>query len=116
MRSVEDLAGTETDESPAASPAVTINRVTSIGRPTISVNAGTETVQFVHPLGGVVARLAEALERTEPEPITIAVMRLDVVADLRWRDDAALEAELAQRLLEQLVPADPSPTRGTVPG
>jgi hypothetical protein len=38
----------------------------------------------------VVAPIAEALKRCQPEFVDVAVMRLDVIADCRWRDDAAL--------------------------
>jgi hypothetical protein len=36
--------------------------------------------------------LAEAHERAEPEFVDVAVMRLDVIADCRRLDEAALEA------------------------
>jgi hypothetical protein len=38
-------------------------------------------------------------------------MRLDVIVDRRWLDDAALKAELAKSVLDQLVSSDPGPTR-----
>ena len=67
------------------------------------------------PLSAVVATLAEALERTKPEFVDVAVMRLDVIADCRRLDDAALKAEFAQRVFEQLVPPNPRPAPGAVP-
>jgi hypothetical protein len=39
--------------------------------------------------------LAKWLERAKPELIDVAVMRLNVVADLRRRNNAALQAEFA---------------------
>jgi hypothetical protein len=42
-----------------------------------------------------VTRLAKRLKRAEPELVHVAAMRLNVIADLRRRDDAALETELA---------------------
>jgi hypothetical protein len=42
------------------------------------------------------APLAQALKRTEPEFVDIAVVRLDVIADRRRRDDAALQAEVVR--------------------
>jgi hypothetical protein len=43
------------------------------------------------------------------------MMRLDVVADHCRCDETALEAELTQRVLEQLVLPDPSPACSAVP-
>jgi hypothetical protein len=57
-----------------------------------------------------VTLLAERLERTEPEPIDVAAMRLDVITDGRGLDDAAIEAECTQRVFAQLVPSDFSPS------
>jgi hypothetical protein len=37
-------------------------------------------------------------------------VRLDVVADRRQRDDGALQAIFAKRMLEQLVLPDPGPS------
>ena len=54
--------------------------------------------------------LAQALERTEPEFVDVAVMWLDVVADFCCGDDTALETERAQRVFAQLVPPDSSPS------
>jgi hypothetical protein len=67
------------------------------------------------PLRGVVLALAEALERTEPELVDVAVMWLDVIADFRRLDDAALCAILAHRLFAQLVSSDASPASRGVP-
>jgi len=44
-----------------------------------------------------VAPLAQALKRAEPEFVDIATVRLDVIAGCR-SDDAALQAELAERM------------------
>ena len=67
------------------------------------------------PLAGIVATFAEAHERAEPKFVHVAMMRLDVIADCRSLDDAALEAEHAQRVFEQLVPPNPRPAPGAVP-
>jgi hypothetical protein len=67
------------------------------------------------PLRRVVASLAERLERAEPEFVDVAVMWLDVIADFRRRDDAALETERTKRVFAQLLPSDPSPASGGVP-
>jgi hypothetical protein len=45
-----------------------------------------------------VATFAEAHERAKPEFVDVAVMRINVIADCRRLDDAALQAERAQRM------------------
>jgi hypothetical protein len=62
-----------------------------------------------------VAPLAQALKRAEPEFVDIATVRLDVIADGGRSDDAALQAELAERMREQLLLPNPGPARGAVP-
>jgi hypothetical protein len=62
-----------------------------------------------------VTRFAERLERAEPEFVDVAVVRLNVITDFRRGYDAALEAKLAKRMLEQLVLPDPDPALGAVP-
>jgi hypothetical protein len=62
-----------------------------------------------------VAPLAQALKRAEPEFLDIATVRLDVIADGGRSDDAALQAELAERMREQLLLPNPGPARGAVP-
>ena len=86
-----------------------------VQRHAIKANIGAETVRLNEPLRGVVAALAQALERTEPEFVDVAVMRLDVIADCRRRDDSALQAERAQRMFAQLVPSDSRPASRGVP-
>ena len=41
--------------------------------------------------------------------VDIAAMRLDVITDRRRCDNASLQAILAKRMREQLVPPDPRP-------
>jgi len=53
-----------------------------VQRPAIQANIGAETVRLNEPLRGVVAALAQALERTEPEFVDVAVMRPGVIAFL----------------------------------
>jgi hypothetical protein len=83
-----------------------ITRMPRIDRPPIKANIGAETACLDKPLGTVVATLAQALKRAEPEFVDIAVMWLDVIADFRRLDDAALCAILAQRMFTQLVASD----------
>jgi hypothetical protein len=63
--------------------------------PPIKANIPPETTQLDEPLRTVVTRFAERLEWAEPELVHVAAMRLDVIADCRRRNDAALETELA---------------------
>lgn len=49
-------------------------------------------------LRAVVAPLAEAHERADPEFVDVAVVRLDVITNLCRRDFAALEAERAEEV------------------
>ena len=67
-----------------------------VQRHAIKADIGAETAQLDEPLRGVVAPFAQALERTKPEFVDVAVMWLDVIADFRRRDDAELEAERTQ--------------------
>jgi hypothetical protein len=62
--------------------------------PAIKPDIGTETTRLDEPLRAVVTWLAERLERAEPEFVDVAAMRLDVIADCRRRDDAAIHAIL----------------------
>jgi hypothetical protein len=100
---------------PELSSSHPIHRIARVQRPPVQAYFRAETVQLDEPLRGVVTMLAERLERTEPELIDIAMVRLDMVTDRRGHDDAAFQAILAKRMLEQLVPPDPCPASGTVP-
>jgi len=86
-----------------------------VQRHAIKADIGAETVRLDKPLSAVVATLAEALERTKPEFVDVAVMRLNVIADGRRCDDGALQAILTKRVFEQLVPPDASPASRRVP-
>ena len=66
-----------------------------IERPAIEANVGTIPALLDKPLRAVMARLAQTLKRPQPKLIHVTTMWLDVIADLRWGDDAALKAELA---------------------
>jgi hypothetical protein len=92
-----------------------ITRMPRNERPPIQADIRAETVRFDKPLRGVVATLAQALERTKPGFVDIAVMRLDVIADFCGRDDTALETECAQRMFPHLVPSDSGPASRGVP-
>jgi hypothetical protein len=66
-----------------------------VKRPSIQTNIGPEPPRLEKSLRAVVTWFAKRLERTEPELIDVPVMRLDVIADFRRRNDAALETECA---------------------
>jgi hypothetical protein len=56
----------------------TVDRMARVQRQAIKANIGAETARLDEQLSTVVAALAEALERTEPEFVDVAVMWLDV--------------------------------------
>jgi hypothetical protein len=64
-----------------------IDWVVRVERPTIESDAGVVAASFDKPLRAVMTPLAERLERTEPEFVDIPPMRLDVITDLRRRDN-----------------------------
>ena len=64
-----------------------IGRVARVQRPSIQADIGAEPVQLDKSLRGVVTFLAKRLEGAEPEFVDIAPMRLDVITDLRRRDN-----------------------------
>jgi hypothetical protein len=89
--------------------------MTWIQRPAVKPYIRPEATQLDKPLRRVVTFLAQALKRPKPEFIDIAMMWFEVIADDGRCDETALEAELTQRLLEQLVLPDPSPACSAVP-
>jgi hypothetical protein len=58
--------------------------------------------------------LAQALQLAGDDRVPVAPVRHDVIHDVRRRHDSALQAELAQRMLCQLMVAQPLPARGLV--
>jgi hypothetical protein len=86
-----------------------------VQRPPIQADIGAETVELDEPFRGVVATLAQAHKRAEPELVDVAMMWLDVIADGRQRDDAAPKAIFTKRVFEQLVLPDPGPASRGVP-
>jgi hypothetical protein len=87
-----------------------------IERPAVKADIRAIAARLDVLFGPVVARFAERLKWSEPERVDVAAVRLDVVADLRRRNATALETILAERVREQLVPPDPAPAGGAVPG
>jgi hypothetical protein len=89
--------------------------MTRVHKPAIEVNIRAKPARLDKPLRRVVATLAKTHKWTEPEFVDVAVVRLDVIADCRRLDDAALGAEDAQRMFKKLVPPDPRPATCRVP-
>jgi hypothetical protein len=83
--------------------------------PPVGANIKPEPALLDEPFRRIVTRLAQAHKRPEPEFINVASMRLDVITDCRRRDDAAIQTELAERLLEQLVLSDAGPAVRAIP-
>lgn len=100
---------------PEASPPATVDRMARVQRPPIQADIGAEAMLLHELLRGVVTFLAKRLEGAEPELVDVAVMWLDVVADCRRRDNAALQAKLTKRVFEQLMFPDPGPASRGVP-
>jgi hypothetical protein len=82
--------------------------------PAVESNIGTVPTDLDVALGAIVTPLAQRLKWPVPELVEIAMMRLDVIADRRWFDNARLGAVFAERVLAQLVLADSHPTRRRV--
>src|SRR5262249_36903856 len=102
-------------DSQETSPPATVDRMARVERQSVKANIRTIATRLDEALRAVMTLLAQALKRAKPELVDVAVMRLDVIADFCRRDDAALETERAQRVFEELVPADPRPARRGVP-
>src|SRR5215467_11190291 len=88
------------------SPSATVGRMARVERPTVQPNLRPVPALLHVSLRRVVALLAERLKRPQPKLVHVAMMRLDVIADFRRSDDAALETELAQWVHEKLMPSD----------
>ena len=107
--------GNSPRDSQETSPLATVDRMARVERQSVKANIRTIATRLDEALRAVMTLLAQALKRAKPEVIDIAVMRLNVIADRRRCDDAALCAILTQRVLEQLVPSDSSPASRGVP-
>src|SRR5262245_60118939 len=70
-----------TRDAHLSAPA-TVDWMARVQRPAIQANIGAETARLDEPLRGVVATLAQALKRAEPEFVDVAAMCLDVITDL----------------------------------
>jgi hypothetical protein len=86
-----------------------------VQRPAVQSNVSAKPARLDKPFRRIVTPLAQALKRTEPEFVDVAVVRFDVITDFCRRDDAALQAEFAERMREQLLFLDPGPAICGVP-
>jgi hypothetical protein len=92
-----------------------VDRMARIYRPAVEANLRTKPAQLDEPLRGVVAGLAQTHKRAEPKFIDVASVRLNMITDLRRPNNASLQAILAKRMREQLVPPDPRPAPRAIP-
>jgi hypothetical protein len=98
-----------------ALPPATVDRMARIQRPPIKANIGSKPTRLDEPLSAVVTLFAQALKRAEPELVDVPFVRLDMIADCRRRDDAAIQAILAKRVREKLLLPDPGPASPGIP-
>jgi len=61
--------------------------------PTVQTDVGRVAVDFHEALAAIMARLAQALQRSEEKLVHVAMMRLDMIRDRRRHHLAAAEAE-----------------------
>jgi hypothetical protein len=83
-----------------------------VGRGAVLADRGARAIGVVEP---IVAVGAQAAELAEPERGVVPPMRLDMVADGRWRDAASLQANPTQRLDHELMRSAALPASGAVP-
>ena len=86
--------GNSPRDSQETSPLATVDRMARVERQSVKANIRTIATRLDEALRAVMTLLAQALKRAKPEVIDIAVMRLNVIADRRRCDDAALCAIL----------------------
>jgi hypothetical protein len=92
--------------------ARTVEGMIRVGRVAVKTDVAAVAAQLDLPLGRVLARFAQTLQLASDKRGPITPVRLDMIDDIRRRHNPALKAELAQRMLHQLEPAEPSPARG----
>ncbi len=85
-----------------------------IQRPAVEADVAPIAARLDVVLCRHVTVLAQRLQFAKPELVDVAAVRVDVIADRCCRDDAALHAELAQRMLLQLVLTQAVPARAIV--
>ena len=102
-------------DSQETSPPTTVDRMARVERQSVKANIRTIATCLDEALRAVMTLLAQALKRAEPELVDVPFVRLNVIADRCRRDDAALQAILAERVCEQLVLPDPGPASLGVP-
>jgi hypothetical protein len=83
-----------------------------IERSAIQSDVGAIAARLNEFLRRIVTRLVQRLKRTKPEFVDVAAAR----CECRRRDDAAIQAAVAERIREHLLPPDPCLARGAIPG
>lgn len=92
-----------------------VGRMIWISRPTIKPDLRRVAAYFNDPLYAVVTTFAQRLQLAGDEFGPIAAMRFDMIDDHSRHDKTAFGARPAQRMLQQLIRAQPSPTRRIIP-
>lgn len=101
---------------PARRGSGPVRRVSRIGRPAIGTHCRGETAKLLPLLGCVMVFLAQALERPVPEPVRVAVVALDVIADESLHQLSLLTAHAAIGFPLELGCPHRPPCRGVIPG
>ena len=83
-----------------------------VGRRAVLADRRARAIGAIEP---VVAVGAQAAELAEPERCEVASVRLDMVSDGRWRDEAGLQAKPTQWLDHELMRSAALPASGAVP-
>jgi hypothetical protein len=68
-----------------------------VQRRAVQSNIGAKPARLEKPFRRIMAPFAQALKRTVPEFVDLLAVRFDVIANFRRRDDAALQAEVAEQ-------------------
>ena len=95
---VEEKEAPSLSTSRSARP---VDRMIGDQRLTVQINVRAKSAPLHKPFRQIVALLAQALKRAEPEFVDAATVRFDVITDFSRHYGAALLAELAQRMSEQ---------------
>src|SRR6185369_150636 len=94
---------------------VPIGRVLGVCRPPVCPDVGPEAPRFLILLAALMAVTAQGLQRTQPELIPVATVRLDVVGDHRRHHMALVQTMLAQGVHLHLHPGAGLPSAKAVP-
>jgi hypothetical protein len=114
-RGVESAAARRREAKSETQSARPIDRMIGVQRPTVQSNVRAKSARLDKSFRRIVTPLAQALKRHRPEFVDVAMVRRDVITNFCRSDDAALQAELAERMREQLLLPNPGPAICGVP-